>query len=296
MTIVTCEHTFCSLCIRNFLEVESQCPTCRVKNRGLSDLMKNRALDDSVEMFIKCREQCLPLLQKALSNLSSTSSQLAKLSYQPLIPSPESADVIVDCPICSQKIKLRHADAHIGNNCKKFIVGDEPSSFVLAQPARSQNGTSHGQTSMYFDSQGGGKRQKQEPSKKRAHKPSVVYSLSNEKTLRKMLKDDGLPTTGDKPTLQRRHQEWIKRYNANLDSRYPLSDDSIRREVSEWEKTTSRSHYNPSFASSSGAGPSSLASVVGGAGQAQAQGHEDTVEDQRIRSEHAMRHAGQFEG
>lgn len=40
----------------------------------------------------------------------------------------------------------------------------------------------------------------------------------------------GLPTTGDKKILVRRHQEFINLYNANLDSSRPISDKELYRQ------------------------------------------------------------------
>ncbi|KAJ3040004.1 E3 ubiquitin-protein ligase rad18 [Rhizophlyctis rosea] len=119
---------------------------------------------------------------------------------------------------------------------------------------------------------------------KRRPKPSVVYAQENEKSLRKRLKDDSLPTTGTKATLIRRHQEWLKRYNANLDARFPLSDDAIRREVVEWERTVG-SGGGSSFGSLSFGGAVGHA-AGGGTGGGMGGAHEDTPEDRMAREEH----------
>ncbi|OAJ41318.1 hypothetical protein BDEG_24939 [Batrachochytrium dendrobatidis JEL423] len=83
---------------------------------------------------------------------------------------------------------------------------------------------------------------------KRLPKPYHPYSLLSDAKIKKMLKDDGLNSTGPRKLLIERHTEWITRYNANLDSRHPLSDVALRVKLVDWErskKNNSHSHATP---------------------------------------------------
>lgn len=69
--------------------------------------------------------------------------------------------------------------------------------------------------------------------------PGLHYPMLSDKALRKKLQDLGIPTTGAKPVLIKRHQEWLNLYNSNCDA----SDDvrktkrELLRELDAWERT-----------------------------------------------------------
>ena len=50
----------------------------------------------------------------------------------------------------------------------------------------------------------------------------------------------GLPTTGDKSTLESRVQEWIILFNSNLDTSHPRSVSALRAKLSEAEASRKR--------------------------------------------------------
>lgn len=67
--------------------------------------------------------------------------------------------------------------------------------------------------------------------------PIINYSLLKDTVLRKKLKDLGIPNTGPRPLLQRRHTEWMNLWNANCDSKTPKSKRELLRELDIWERT-----------------------------------------------------------
>ncbi|KAK3398835.1 hypothetical protein B0T20DRAFT_376759 [Sordaria brevicollis] len=56
--LTSCSHTFCSLCIRRCLSVDSKCPLCRATDQE-SKLRGNWALREAVEAFTKSRKALL---------------------------------------------------------------------------------------------------------------------------------------------------------------------------------------------------------------------------------------------
>ena len=58
--ITSCNHSFCSLCIRRCLSVEGKCPVCRATDQE-SKLRGNWALRDAVDSFVKARSAILEL-------------------------------------------------------------------------------------------------------------------------------------------------------------------------------------------------------------------------------------------
>ena len=53
--------------------------------------------------------------------------------------------------------------------------------------------------------------------------PKLVYNLMRDAELRRRLNEVGLPASGDRSTLIRRHQELTLLYNAESDSLNPKS-------------------------------------------------------------------------
>lgn len=61
--ITSCNHTFCSLCIRRCLSVDGKCPLCRVADQE-SKLRGNWALREAVDAFCKARVEVLAVARK----------------------------------------------------------------------------------------------------------------------------------------------------------------------------------------------------------------------------------------
>jgi len=56
--ITTCNHTFCSICIRRCLSADSKCPLCRATSQE-SQLRGNWAMREAVDAFVKARDEVL---------------------------------------------------------------------------------------------------------------------------------------------------------------------------------------------------------------------------------------------
>ena len=66
--------------------------------------------------------------------------------------------------------------------------------------------------------------------------PTLTYHLLSETQLRKKLGELGIPSSGPKKTMIRRHAEWRNLVNANCDSSRPKSKHELLQELKEWEK------------------------------------------------------------
>ena len=71
--------------------------------------------------------------------------------------------------------------------------------------------------------------------------PQINYSLMKDVALRKKLSELGIPSTGPRSLLIRRHAEWINIVNANADSSRPKSKREMLRELDIWDRSTGRS-------------------------------------------------------
>lgn len=67
--------------------------------------------------------------------------------------------------------------------------------------------------------------------------PKLNYAMYNDKTLRTILSDLGLPTYGNKALLSARHKEYVNLHNANIDRRHPLPQKELLRELNGWDIT-----------------------------------------------------------
>ncbi|CAG8471783.1 12605_t:CDS:2, partial [Acaulospora colombiana] len=69
-----------------------------------------------------------------------------------------------------------------------------------------------------------------------SNKPKPVYSLIKDKKLKDMLKDEGLPLSGNRSDWQKRHAYFIHLWNSNADATKPKTKEELIREVKNWER------------------------------------------------------------
>jgi len=72
--LTTCNHTFCSVCIRRSLTSDSKCPLCRKVN-NVSDLRGNWALREAVDAFVSAREGILQYARTPATVVAPTSTK-----------------------------------------------------------------------------------------------------------------------------------------------------------------------------------------------------------------------------
>lgn len=70
--ITSCNHTFCSICIRRCLSVDGKCPLCRALDQE-SKLRGNWALREAVDAFVKSRDAILRFARSATTGASPKS-------------------------------------------------------------------------------------------------------------------------------------------------------------------------------------------------------------------------------
>ena len=89
----------------------------------------------------------------------------------------------------------------------------------------------------------------QQPRKAMERLPQINYSLLNDNSLRKKLASLGLPNSGLRSLLVRRHTEWVNLVNANCDSNMPKTKRELLRELDTWDKSQGRQVINDSSTS-----------------------------------------------
>ena len=267
--ITSCSHTFCSLCIRRCLTNDGKCPTCRTPDQELR-LRQNWTVQEIVESFKLARPTLSQLAKDVQRDPISGARNRPKRKLEDIdsIREDEYSDVtrirrtrlqsrqasethngiedsvgkdmqdgeLAACPICGKRMKeeavFLHLDIHEVTNQQ-------------TQPARLPPKGAH----------------RRSPSvelvktSRTSHKPTdrlpkLNYSLLKENALRKKMSELGIPNTGSKGLLMRRHEEWVNIVNANADSATPKSKREMLRELDLWDRSTGRQIANNSSDSS----------------------------------------------
>lgn len=268
--VTTCSHTFCSICIRRCLSVDGKCPACRANDQA-SKLRRNWALEEVVGAFKTARPVALEIATKdkkdkedaptrpnkrrrterhsggsdlTVRTTRSQSKRTQQVDQQPAAydeadndgsdaeytengsTQPERQqtpdDGLVACPICQTRMKEEVVFNHIGT----------PACTSPSQKSRNPPRSSTAQT----------------PQPSASTTPKTIpdrlaelnYSLLNDKALRKKLTELGIPSTGSKTLLSRRHTEWVNLWNANVDAGAPRSKRELLDELRKWDRSIGR--------------------------------------------------------
>ncbi|KAG0643662.1 hypothetical protein HOY80DRAFT_1133718 [Tuber brumale] len=139
---------------------------------------------------------------------------------------PPSSSGVVACPICGEYMKEMRVDSHIENGCPK-------------EPPASPRKRLRGSESSFF---GSSKSQSSTPYPTLTNPPDlrplpkIAFDMIKEPALRNKLQGLGIPSHGNKRTLQDRYTEWLTLWNANVDSTTPKSKKELLKELSMWDE------------------------------------------------------------
>ncbi|KAK3319246.1 hypothetical protein B0H66DRAFT_263772 [Apodospora peruviana] len=263
--LTSCNHTFCSICIRRCLLMDGKCPLCRANDQE-SKLRGNWALREAVDAFVKARDNMIRLArtpavapsspkrkatevdgheensQETKRPRMSTRSSKAKAAEATAAmmrdefdvpdeswdfePEPEPDDGLAACPICWTRMKPWQVDKHIDTACPGSPQPQPP------QPAISSSRNTSKDFKLASSHSAS-----PAPSNPPERLPALAYSMLNDTRLRKKMTDLGLSTAGTRQALERRHQEWVTIWNANCDSAKPKRRSELLHDLDVWEKT-----------------------------------------------------------
>jgi E3 ubiquitin-protein ligase RAD18 len=273
--ITSCAHTFCSLCIRQCLSADGRCPTCRANDQP-TKLRKNGVIQELVDAWGGTRASLLEALsvvrrdatdgngrtreqagrrsakreraddEEAQDGRSSrrlrSSRSNASYAEVPLelddeaprdsnpdadddynpdqstsLPAPTTPSNLVSCPCCGAQMKVDLVYSHL-DHC----TGRPPATTTRTKPAPTTPAAPQPPPA---------------PRPPPQYLPFLSYSLLNEKALRRKLADLGLPSSGPKPALQRRHEYYVNLFNANCDADAPRPARALLRDLDAWERS-----------------------------------------------------------
>ncbi|KAF8810105.1 hypothetical protein BYT27DRAFT_7092960 [Phlegmacium glaucopus] len=149
-----------------------------------------------------------------------------EITPNPMRLNPQ-ADDLVRCPICKAKVRYKRLNAHIDNDCKDpSSAGDTSKTWskIMARPN--------------ITTQQKGKNNDNDDNDDDYPLPKASYGTLKDKQLKDMLREYGLPVTGDRSLWEQRHQQWVVLYNANLD-RSPnnrKTTSELKKDLKKWEE------------------------------------------------------------
>lgn len=154
----------------------------------------------------------------------------------------EPHDGLVACPCCHRRMKEAAINAHLDRCVQGLPTSPSP---PVMQPV--SNGKASISTLSYAQ------RTKSPLSAGQKERlPTINYSLFTETSLRKKLKELGIPSHGNKELMRKRHTEWMNLWNANCDSLQPKAKSFLLKELDTWERTLGRQLEKGVTSSSSG--------------------------------------------
>ena len=268
--VTTCSHTFCSICIRRCLSSDGKCPACRATDQA-SKLRRNWALEEVVGAFVTARPTAMEIAMADKKEREEVQQRPTKRRRTERVSGGAgTSEVSVRTTRSKSKRTQQPNDQHAGNDGAADDGSDadytEPSH---TQPERQQT-PDDGlvacpicQTRMKEEAVFGhigtssctspSQKQRQQVPKAttpKAQTPVILpdrltelnYSLLNEKALRKKLSELGIPSTGSKTLLSRRHTEYVNLWNANVDAGAPRSKRELLAELAKWDRSIGRDY------------------------------------------------------
>ncbi|KAH9833614.1 Postreplication repair E3 ubiquitin-protein ligase rad18 [Teratosphaeria destructans] len=261
--ITSCSHTFCSKCIRTSLSADGKCPACRTADQA-SKLRNNWALQTVVATFLAARPEALSVARRE-QELAAQSKRPGKRKREVTGPEdmqqmggegrttrsksrrvtvsetsqPEAIEVgdsdgdgdadfepelptggVVVCPLgCGKRMKIEQVEPHL-DRCE-----DEKKQASRAKSRIPINDFGHARSPS------------RQTAKSQERLAELNYSLLKDQAMRKKLEELGIPTSGSKQLMVRRHTEWVNIWNANCDSNNPRPKRELLRELDAWERT-----------------------------------------------------------
>ncbi|SMY27790.1 unnamed protein product [Zymoseptoria tritici ST99CH_1A5] len=261
--ITSCNHTFCSKCIRTSLSADGKCPACRSPDQA-SKLRNNWAVQEVVSTFITARPAALQVARKALEEEGQKKSGKRK---RPVVLDSEDL-VEVEGPARATRSKSRRIAASQESHTEAIEIEDSedgeedyrpetpPDDGLVACPLECGKRMKAEEVFVHLDKCEDEKKQRS----KKASQPSVKafgatrppssqdtrpqdrinelnYSMLKETALTKKLKDAGIPSWGARQGMISRHREWVNIWNANCDSTRPRTKRELLHDLDVWERT-----------------------------------------------------------
>ncbi|KAG1835570.1 hypothetical protein EV424DRAFT_1562661 [Suillus variegatus] len=254
---LACGHCFCSLCIREHIVKESECPSCR-KSTSEGQFRTNPVLEAAVSAWKTARlsreeqdrtrkrqkertprRSQTPLIngEKRKRSTSSVSSD----SDVVMVPGPSNSSQFPSSPVPSKSKRSRRQDMEPSSdpqeeemvqggqmvNCPvcnvSIVMGDINTHLDSGCQKKSFNTSgaaisgAKDEWTKLFLKKGKNRDNGIDANSATERIPKASYDLLKDKQVKDLLHAHSLPILGDRKTWIARHQRWVMIFNANLD-------------------------------------------------------------------------------
>ncbi|OBA23659.1 DNA repair protein rad18 [Metschnikowia bicuspidata var. bicuspidata NRRL YB-4993] len=259
--ITSCNHTFCSQCIRQHLMIVSQCPLCKAEQFE-SNLKRVILLEEIVLCFQALRDDLISLLQEEESSTNDQQDNMKTIKNQQVhldvIEIPDHSEGLdsnstlaqgtildagyVHCPVCGEVMKEEHVQGSHLDYClngkpdpklmlKTHSVKRKTNDVVLFFQGRKRqknaaNNVDH--ANFYFN-----KGDQHHHNTKRI--PKVDFSSLSTAKVKEKLMALKLSTLGSRTELEWRYNHYYLLNQSNLDSNHPLTEMELRQKLKQTE-------------------------------------------------------------
>ncbi|ODV86477.1 hypothetical protein CANARDRAFT_185214, partial [[Candida] arabinofermentans NRRL YB-2248] len=255
--LTSCDHIFCSVCIRRSLAGSKKCPLC-LEETYESKLRKVLLLDEIAIWFSKNRAHLLekfqPIIKQRTGSDEEDSQDVIEIESDSNSSSTEPK--LVECPICSDFMTAKELqETHIDKCLSREETGD-----TKQDQTKQKKDTNTGTLSSFF--------KKSKPNKSSSSSPAPVALLNTNHQqqpeaikrnsrlssfdptmttpkLKNLLSSMKISIQGTRHQLEMRFKEYINLYNANLDSMSPVADKVLISRLSKWESLSNGKPTNP---------------------------------------------------
>lgn len=241
----SCNHTFCSHCIREYILQHSSCPLCK-NEQFESNLKKAMLLEEVINCYVALRADLVlvvanaePVAEPELEIIEVPDDE-PPFKKQRKAAIPERGD-LVECPICCRKMTAQvlqscHIDECLGHKkpvARKKDANPAISSFFRLPRMATSVPKTKDHLNFYFN-----ETEKHNFSEAKRIPKLDFKSLSTPKLKEKLLQLR-LPTAGTRSQLELRYNQYYILHNANLDSNHPVSEKLLQQKLAQWESSHS---------------------------------------------------------
>lgn len=264
--LTSCNHTFCSLCIRRALSNDGKCPLCRANEQEIR-LRSNWAMEEVVGAFVQARAAVFSFAREPPSTAAATiitdaqspkrgpeldpyedgrepkrlrtsvrlsasrgaraTSEMARQEADSAVSAgPQEMDYDDGLVACPICL-TRMKESLVDRHLDTSCTGSPHSEAHRPPTAQDHAILTHSYQSLVSH-----------PIPRRPDRlPAINYSMLKEPQLRKKLSELGISSNGPRQILERRHKEWMTIWNANCDSLYPKKKADLLHDLQIWENT-----------------------------------------------------------
>ncbi|RHZ77861.1 hypothetical protein Glove_170g10 [Diversispora epigaea] len=225
-----CQHTFCASCMKCNYENKAtamECPVCGYWFTAFTQMCKNAVIEDFLKEYKNLSSTTIRLYKLGLQvnnekcnkddqeiDVSKTkiNSQTSKISQQSILKNSMnlSNSIMFSLDSGSQELK-RSVENYDDDIPTKRLKSESGDSFFLNKKGNFNNKTTN-------------------------KKPKLVYYLIKDKSLKNMMKEEGLPLNGNRTELIKRHSYFTYLWNSNVDATNPKTKECLIKEVQKWER------------------------------------------------------------